>query len=508
MRPASGRRRNERVRTASRVPERLKSTGFASIIVALTAATVSVAGSWTSVYGFDEVATVSAADRPLPELLRLVTQFIDAVHGAYYLGAHVWVQLFGMDHWSIRIISAVAVGVAAAGVVLLGRKIASLKVGVLSGLIFAILPQVTWMGTEARSYALTAAFAVWLTVVLLKATTQTRYWIVYAALGFVGVTIFIYLALLILAHGMTLLLVRAYRTRRNIRGFVLAAATAAVLSSPVIYFSYVQKAQVAWIPQLSLTTIEQVLLDQWFGGAVLFAVVAWAAILFFFVNAAGGPHSRVAAYSSANVVLLGLWLAVPTVAILVLSVVSDPLYIPRYLSFTLPAVALVIGVVVSQLRSRLLAGALVVLLLAAVPTYITQRSETARGNDWIEVSAYLDGRVQPGDGVYFNTEVRDTSDRTRVLMMIYPSIFESVNDFAFGSSYRVNGDLFDATIPLVQVTSKLSGTDRIWVVYGAGLAWDGTEEQVALANLGFEQTEYEQGDVTDVRLLVRSAATR
>ena len=36
---------------------------------------------------------------------------------------------------------------------------------VCAGLVFAILPRVTWAAVEARSYALTAAVAVWLGVV-------------------------------------------------------------------------------------------------------------------------------------------------------------------------------------------------------------------------------------------------------------------------------------------------------------------------------------------------------
>jgi mannosyltransferase len=438
----------------------------------------------------------------------LVTKYLDAVHGAYYLGAHAWLQVFGMDHWSIRVISSIAVGVAAAGVVVLGRRIASLRVGILSGLIFAIIPQVTWMGTEARSYALTAAIAVWLTIAFLKATTRSRYWIVYGALAFLAVTVFIYLALLLVAHGITLLILREYRSRRNLQWFTVAAVAAAVLSSPVIYFSYAQKAQVAWIPQLGLKTIDQVLLEQWFGGSVLFAVIAWAAMIFYFVSTASAPSNRIGPSSSRNNALLGLWIALPTTAILLASAISDPLYIPRYLSFCLPAVALVIGIVVSRLRVRLAAIALVVLLLASIPTYIEQRTESARGNDWIEVSAYLDGRVEPGDGVYFNTEVRDTSDRTRLLMVFYPSIFQGVNDFAIESSFKVNDALFDTTVPLSQAAGKLSETSRIWVIYGSGLAWEGSEEQAALAGLGFEQAEYEQGLVTDVRLLVRTLPER
>jgi uncharacterized membrane protein len=44
-----------------------------------------------------------------------------------------------------------------------GKQFSTRTVGVCAGIVFAILPRVTWAGIEARSYAVTAAAAVWFT---------------------------------------------------------------------------------------------------------------------------------------------------------------------------------------------------------------------------------------------------------------------------------------------------------------------------------------------------------
>ena len=82
---------------------------------------------------------------------------IDAVHGLYYLLMHGWFAVFPATEFASRLSSALAAGVAAAGVVVLGRQMSSRAVAVTAGVVFAILPRVTWAGMETRSYALSMA---------------------------------------------------------------------------------------------------------------------------------------------------------------------------------------------------------------------------------------------------------------------------------------------------------------------------------------------------------------
>src|SRR5271163_4848811 len=156
------------------------------LAIALLAAVISsIAASRPSLW-FDEGATISAsASRSLPELWRLLGH-IDAVHGLYYLLMHGWFAIFPPTEFWSRVPSSLAIGAAAAGVTVFTRQfvppVAGRSTAICAGIVFAILPRVTWAGIEARSYAMSVVAAVWLTVLLVAAVrhNRPRLWLCYA----------------------------------------------------------------------------------------------------------------------------------------------------------------------------------------------------------------------------------------------------------------------------------------------------------------------------------------
>ena len=103
-----------------------------AVAVALPAMMLSAAGAARPSLWFDEAATISAGTRSVPELWRMVHN-IDAVHGLYYLLMHGWYAVFPATEFFSRLSSALAVGAAAAGVVVLGKQISTRTVAVTSG---------------------------------------------------------------------------------------------------------------------------------------------------------------------------------------------------------------------------------------------------------------------------------------------------------------------------------------------------------------------------------------
>jgi len=120
------------------------------LIVGIVAAAVSLAGAGRPSFWYDEAATISASySRSLAQLWRMLGN-VDAVHGLYYLLMHGWFEIFPPTEFWSRAPSGLAVGGAAAGVVVLGKQFSSRTVAVTSGLACAILPRATWAGIEAR----------------------------------------------------------------------------------------------------------------------------------------------------------------------------------------------------------------------------------------------------------------------------------------------------------------------------------------------------------------------
>ncbi|MFZ2530302.1 MAG: mannosyltransferase, partial [Rhodococcus sp. (in: high G+C Gram-positive bacteria)] len=67
---------------------------FAGIGTAL----IGTAFSWVPSLWWDEAATISAANRPVGELVDVLAEW-DAVHGLYYLLMHGWFHLVGISEF-------------------------------------------------------------------------------------------------------------------------------------------------------------------------------------------------------------------------------------------------------------------------------------------------------------------------------------------------------------------------------------------------------------------------
>ncbi|WP_242624564.1 glycosyltransferase family 39 protein [Micromonospora kangleipakensis] len=157
----------------------------------------------------DELATWSAATRPVGDLVRLAST-IDAATGPYYLLMHGWTALFGDSATALRLPSVLAMAAAAGLTARLGERLVDARVGLLAGLLLAVLPGTSRYAQEARPYALATLLAVLATLLLVEALrrpTWTRWAGYAAAVAVLGLTHLIALTLLA-AHAVAVLLVQ------------------------------------------------------------------------------------------------------------------------------------------------------------------------------------------------------------------------------------------------------------------------------------------------------------
>src|ERR1700761_982797 len=90
-------------------------------------------------YWRDESATLSATDRSIPQLLRMLGR-VDAVHGLYYLLLWPVVHFAGTGEFETRLPSAIAMTAAALGIAVIARRLRSRRAGLYAGLVFAAMP--------------------------------------------------------------------------------------------------------------------------------------------------------------------------------------------------------------------------------------------------------------------------------------------------------------------------------------------------------------------------------
>ncbi len=182
-------------------------------------------------YWRDESATLSATDRSIPQLLRVLSR-VDAVHGFYYLLLWPVVHFAGTREYETRLPSAIAMAAAALGIAAIARRLRSRRAALYAGLVFAAMPLVTLQAHDARPYALETAIAVLATYLLLRAAenpTAARFAAYAVSLVLLGY-MHLFGLLIIPAHAVALIPV-AGQARARRCGAVAAGAGGAAGSA-------------------------------------------------------------------------------------------------------------------------------------------------------------------------------------------------------------------------------------------------------------------------------------
>lgn len=424
-----------------------------ALLLGVVGGIVGFLGSWNPSYWGDEAASVMSASRSWPSLAAELST-IDAVHGVYYAFLKLWTTFFGTSELATRLPSAIAAGLMVTGTVVLVRHFGDSRLAVIAGVVAIVLPRTTFMATEARSYALGAAAAVWLTVLLvtlIRRRSASRWWIVYGVAMAGSVYLFLYLGLLLVVHGAYLLLAR----RDVVRHWVKSAIVAVALAAPMVRLGYAQREQIDFLSRRHYATAENVLVNQWFGSVPL-AVLCWTLIMVALV---------VLIRNRRPLGILALaWLVVPTAALLVGNATLSPMYNVRYLTFSTPAAAILIAVGVATIaRFRMPVAAVLVaaVVLLAVPTYFAQRTPWAKdgGSDWRLVAEYVQANADPGDAVIFDQTTKPSRD-PRLALRLYPNSFTGLRDIALVTPFDETSGLWDRVAPLADTPA---GTD-VWAV--------------------------------------------
>lgn len=496
-----------------------------ALLVGLAAATLGYFGAGVPAYWGDEAASIMSAERDWASLGVMLGR-VDAVHGVYYAFLHVWIDVFGASEWSTRAPSAIAVGLLAAGTVVLGTRWFGPRVGLVAGVVCALLPRTTYLAVEARSYALAAAAAVWLTVALVALLGRRRTgfwrWALYGLGLGASVWLFLHLALLAAVHAVALATVRPRASRATVRGWLSGLAVAALVALPLALAAIAQHHQLAYLAQRNWATPGHVLVTQWFEEPVA-AAVAWAFIATGVVAVLLRAGGRVTALPAGFLPTVA-WVVLPTALLLLVDALVTKSYSPRYVSFCVPAVAMLVALGIDAVaraasarlvrradvpggtRSRtaagsVAAGALAVMALAVAPVYLAQRSEFAKdgGIEFRAVADVLRDRASPGDAVVFGPGDRPSRE-PRLALRLYPDAFAGLVDVQLRTHYSATTDLWDVVASAGEIAHEIPG-DRVWAVVSA----DGDRATLdALEAVGFVPTDREDINRVSVFRLERT----
>ncbi|OMC52498.1 hypothetical protein A5745_01220 [Mycobacterium sp. IS-2888] len=440
-------------------------------LVGVLAAVISAAWASRPSLWFDEGATISAAaSRTLPELWKLLGH-IDAVHGLYYLLMHGWFAIFPPTEFWSRVPSALAIGAAAAGVTVFSKQFVPGRATALcAGAVFAILPRTTWAGIEARPYAMAAAAAVWLTVLFVAAVRRNtpRLWLCYALALMLSILLSLNLILLVLVYAAMLPLLVPKRSRKSpVMWWAVSSAVAVGVMTPFLVFAHGQVYQVNWIFPVSWHYAFDIVLRQYFDHSVPFAILTAVLIGAAVVARLTGAR-RPASDLRVLLLICAAWIVLPTALVVVYSAVIEPIYFPRYLILTTPAVAMVMAVCIVTLARKPgpIAAVVLAFAAAALPNYLfIQRWPYAKeGWDYSQVADLIQSHAAPGDCLLVDNTVPWRPGPIRAVLATRPAAFRSVIDVGRGAYGPKVGWLWDGHVAVWLTTAKINKCSTIWTI--------------------------------------------
>jgi mannosyltransferase len=412
----------------------------------------------------DEYATWHAATLPLGDLDKLLRR-TDLVHATYYLFMHVWIEFVGDSPFLLRLPSLAAMGLAAAGVALIGRRLVSTPVGLVAGTIFAVIPSVSRYGQEARSYAIVTMGATLATIMLLRALekdTRRRLVLYGISVAVVGLVHFVALAVLA-AHAVLILRVTHPNEARRWR--VAETAGIALLAViPLLALASHQSASISWIKADAAavkTFPEDVFLSAPVAGAII--VLALLGTLFLLVSHRPGDRAVAA--------MLATWALVPPIFCYVSFSVLH-LFLPRYVLFVLPAWSILAAVAAcrtGQVVWRHLWPLTAIVAVAVVAWVgmpaqgIVRESPVAGQPDYRGAIMLIHGKLKPGDGIVYNDTFGQLSDLAREAVAYEMRDEPQPRDVFLRQTAQERGSYSASECP--DSKQCLGNAPRLWLIY-------------------------------------------
>ncbi|MFH8294219.1 glycosyltransferase family 39 protein [Streptomyces sp. NPDC018059] len=394
----------------------------------------------------DEAVTYDVSRRDLSGIWRTLGD-ADAVHGLYYLVMHGLFRLSGdADPLLVmRLPSVLAMGAAAAGVALVGGRLAGPRAGMLAGLFFAVVPSVQRFAQEGRSYAMVCALVVWATYALVRAVAAEadrtrRAWWPYGALMLVACLLHEFAVLTLAAHALSV--PRAARRRWAVASGVVVAALA-----PLAVVSERQKAQVDWLYANPWT----------YAGAVAVCLLGAGCAVLLRRRGLGAPAADA-------LVRLALPLLVVPTTLLLLCAPVKPLFVDRYVLYGMAGLALLVGTLLDRAprggrgRAAVAVVAAGAAVLALLPMTLHVRTPAGRLDDATAAAHAVRVAGREGDAVVY------LPLRRRVWSSAVPGAARRLRDIALDQSPAASATLYGTEVPADVIARRMRAEPRIVLV--------------------------------------------
>jgi mannosyltransferase len=481
---------------AGRVQLSTRNAQWLLALIVLVAAMLRIHGIAAKSFWLDEGISVGIARLPWAQFWYIVWHR-EANMALYYLLLRVWLVLrfshHGASEGYIRGLS-VLFSVATVPVIYaLGSRLFGRTAGLVAAWLLAINAYHIRYAQEARSYALVvllATLATWILVRNLQDPSNGRSrfrWLEYSVVCALTIYSHFFGALVVAAHGVAFLFLPRHKAPWT--DYLRSLRWLAYMMIPVAWIAVtVGGGSMKWIPPVSVGAVIQFCAQMAGNGGywllALYAMVICVSAYFEWRSAksAGNEGSAISGWSYK---LLFAWLFVP-LAIVLAGSTFRPMFMARYLIFSLPALVLAVAGGIEWFRPRKVAwvfiAAITALCFLGTFSYYRQDFDLER-DDWRAATSYVLGHALPGDGAFFYIGSGRLPFEYYVSLRrpapAWPEDLIAANggDWAYKDS--LNAYLADAL-----ANTKPAG-DRLWLVLSQdrGVSGQPREESVMLSAL-------------------------
>jgi mannosyltransferase len=396
----------------------------------------------------------------------------------YYLLLRGWIRL-GSGEFALRSLSVLAGVATIPAIYLLGKQLFGAKAGRIAALLLCVHTFHIRYSQEARAYSLLMLLAVLSSLFFLRSLEEPsrRNWAAYIAVSTLMVYAQVFGGWVLLAQWSSLLLRLLLRRKRGEipsqiggpiyrRQFLFSAAAICFLIAPLAFclLFVSDRSQLAWLTKPSTRDLYNFCLALSGDGGLtlLIAILALlsAAVAAVLIHRGSRPDSL----NLWKHWFLLLWLILPPVSLLVISL-RWPVFEARFLIVCIPPLLLLVANGLSQVRSRILFSAALMILIAlslvGVNSYFRGRNTNQFSDDWRDATRYLLSQARSGDAVLFTyseeklafDEYQSRFHATRAPIHEYPE--ETDAELLMRRPSRLNPELLDGIV---------TGCRRIWVI--------------------------------------------
>lgn len=445
-------------------------SGVKAITAAVIGFLVHIINFQTSAPWHDEVATLSAINRSWSELFQMF-QNIDVVHAFYY--AVMKVFSFGAyDINLLRLFSQIAFAVTIAFIYLIAEKIAGQVAAWSAVVAFTFLPATTYYSNEARSYSLTAmlgVIAVWL---FLKYLEKFEFKFLVLSQMVLTLAVFTHFYAGVIAAILTVYLFALHRLSRSEK---LVMAIPVVMTFGIFLLALNQKFQVFWlVPSrvadffdlFKLVTSSSYLPLE----STFWPIVIWLSFVYLIVKVIRLRNPKRPEVKHQTILMLSL-ATVPTILFIAVSLV-EPVWTPRYSYFTLPFIAIFMGIAIAnQFKAKIV---LTVFALASFTVWLNSHwwYYSPDTKDLYPAIIQIVEYQNPKPDALWLVHNPDTDRTPQTLVEWRPDLFTGMEVVAPDESKTDSDLLFDKS-RLIDYETNLDGIDSI-----SEIAWTCPETSV------------------------------